>query len=65
MIKNVLSEIGGIGLYGVISICLFFVVFTGMTIWAWRMKKSTAECLSELPLDDGETRGAKQGGLHE
>jgi hypothetical protein len=34
MIKNVLSDIGGVGLYGVISISLFFAVFIGMLIWA-------------------------------
>ena len=28
MFKEVLTEIGGIGLYGIISICLFFAVFT-------------------------------------
>jgi hypothetical protein len=65
MIKNVLSEIGGIGLYGVISICLFFVVFTGMSLWAWRMKKNVAQRLSVLPLNDGETRPAKKGGPRE
>jgi hypothetical protein len=62
MIKNVLSEIGGIGLYGVVSICLFFAVFTGMTVWAWRMKKSEAQGLSALPLNDGETA---RGGTNE
>ena len=31
MIKNVLSDIGGVGLYGVISISLFFTVFIGTT----------------------------------
>ena len=29
MIENVLSRIGGVGVYGVISICLFFAVFVG------------------------------------
>jgi hypothetical protein len=54
MIKNVLSDIGGIGLYGIVSICLFFAVFTGMLIWAGRMKRSVADRLSEMPLHDGE-----------
>jgi len=30
MIQNVLSRIGGVGMYEVISICLFFAVFVGI-----------------------------------
>jgi hypothetical protein len=65
MIKNVLSEIGGIGLYGVISICLFFAVFTGMLIWALRMKKAVAQKMSACALDDGETKSVRKGVSHE
>jgi len=65
MIKNVLSDIGGIGLYGVISICLFFAVFTGMLIWAFRMKKTFAQRMSACPLHDGETKSNRKGASHE
>lgn len=65
MIKNVLSEIGGIGLYGVISICLFFAVFTGMLVWACRMKKQFAQNMSALPLNDGEKPSVAKGESHE
>jgi hypothetical protein len=58
MIKNVLTDIGGIGIYGVISICLFFAVFTGALFLTARMKKAFADRMSALPLDDGE-RAAK------
>ena len=61
MIKNVLSDIGGIGLYGVSSICLFFAVFTGMLIWAWRMNKSFAQKMSACPLEDGEKKMERKG----
>jgi hypothetical protein len=63
MIKNVLSDIGGIGIYGVISICLFFAVFTGALLLSVRMKKSMAEKLGALPLHDGEP--AQKGVSHE
>jgi cytochrome c oxidase cbb3-type subunit 4 len=56
MIKNVLSNIGGVGLYGVLSICLFFVVFTSMVLWAMRLKKPFIKSMSGLPLNDGETK---------
>jgi hypothetical protein len=65
MIKNVLCDIGGIGIYGIISICLFFAVFTGMLIWAFRMKKSFAQKMSAVPLDDGETKSPAKGITHE
>jgi hypothetical protein len=51
MIENVLSRIGGVGMYGVISICLFFAVFLGVLVWMIGLKKSYLEKMSELPLD--------------
>ena len=65
MIKNVLSDIGGVGLYGVISITLFFTVFIGMLLWVWAMKKSFAQRMSVLPLDDGEKKSDPKGASHE
>jgi cytochrome c oxidase cbb3-type subunit 3 len=65
MIKNVLSEMGGIGLYGVISILLFFAVFTGMLIWAFSMKKNFAQKMSACPLHDGEMKSDSKGTSHE
>ena len=52
MIKNVLEHIGGVGVYGVISICLFFSLFIGAIFLVLRMKKSHADTMSALPLDD-------------
>ena len=65
MIKNVVSEIGGVGLYGVISISLFFAVFLGMLVWVGRMKKSFAQSMSVLPLNDGEKNPDRKGPSHE
>ena len=53
MIQNVLREIGGIGLYGVISVCLFFFVFSIAVIRACLLKKSFLNTMSTLPMDDG------------
>ena len=61
MIKNVLNDIGGIGLYGAISICLFFAVFTGALIWSLLLKKSDLDTRSALPLDDGVIRPVTKG----
>ena len=65
MIKNVVSDIGGVGVLGAISISLFFVVFTGMLIRAWCFKRALARELEELPLLDGEIIVKAKGISHE
>ena len=52
MIKNVLSSIGGVEVYGVISVCLFFTVFSISVVVALRMNKAVARKLGALPLND-------------
>ena len=51
MIENVLRGIGGVGVFGIISVCLFFIFFTGMLLWAFRLKKSYLEPMGGLPLE--------------
>jgi hypothetical protein len=61
MIQNVLHDIGGIGLYGVISVCLFFLIFSVALVRALRLKRSFLNAMSALPLEDGQpapTKGA-------
>ena len=59
MIQNVLHHIGGVGVYGVISICLFFAFFTAMLVWALRAKKSYVQTMRDLPLDDEPPAGGQ------
>ncbi|MFN7139570.1 MAG: hypothetical protein ACK4UN_09535 [Limisphaerales bacterium] len=61
MMRNVLSAIGGVEIYGIISICLFFTVFTGALIWAAFQKKAFCNKMSSLPLHDGEVPVAQKG----
>lgn len=58
MIKNVLTHIGGIGLYGIVSICLFFAVFVGVLIWALTLKKGYLNSMRQLPLEDDSSLDA-------
>lgn len=61
MIKNVLSDIGGVGLYGIASVLLFFLVFSGAIVFALLKKKSFLNYMGALPLSDGtETNSTKQ-----
>ncbi len=55
MIRNVLSHIGGVGLYGVISILLFFVTFTVAVLWALLQRRSLMNELAALPLAEDST----------
>lgn len=51
MVENVLSKMGGVGMYGVISVILFFAVFLGVLVWMIGLKKSYLEEMRELPLE--------------
>jgi len=52
MIENTLRSIGGVGIFGIISICLFFAFFSGVLIWAGRLKKTYLNSMGGLPLDE-------------
>jgi hypothetical protein len=55
MIENVLHDLGGVGIFGIVSICLFFAFFSGMLLWAARLKKPYLNSMRDLPLDGGES----------
>ena len=59
MIQNVLSGIGGVGVYGVIAVLLFFAVFLGVLYWAVGLRRPYLERMSRLPLeaDDEASKG--------
>lgn len=50
MIQNILRNIGGIGLYGVMSVCLFFLVFTTVVVRACTARRALMDRLGRLPL---------------
>lgn len=58
MIANVLREIGGVGIYGVISVCLFFVVFGVALLWSLQLKKPFLQTMGALPLEDEARPGS-------
>ena len=57
MIKSILEHIGGVGVYGVLSICIFFAFFVGVLLWAARLKKPHLDSMSTLPLEDSAPAG--------
>jgi hypothetical protein len=56
MIQNVLKDVGGIGLYGIVSVCLFCVVFATALLWACAQKKNFLNKMSVLPLDEQDAK---------
>ncbi len=55
MIQKVLSSIGGVGNYGVIAVILFFIVFLGVLFWAFGLRKTYLDRMSQLPLEGDAT----------
>ena len=49
---------GGVGVYGIISICLFFAVFIGVLVWTICLKKPYLKAMRELPLEGSATADA-------
>lgn len=51
-IKHHLDTISGVEIYPIISLILFFLVFTTMLIIVLKMPKRNIDKLSSLPLDN-------------
>ena len=51
MLKNVLTSIGGVENYGIISIFIFFSFFLGVLVWAFSRRKDYLRSMSTLPLE--------------
>jgi cytochrome c oxidase cbb3-type subunit IV len=52
MIKDVARAIPGVEIYPIISLGIFFLFFTVLTVYVLRSKKKTMEEISRLPLQD-------------
>jgi len=51
MIKNVLLDIGGVGIYGIIALSIFFLFFSGMLMWVLSLKKGYLNQAGIMPLE--------------
>ena len=61
MIKNVLQEVGGLGVYALTSLLLFFGVFTGALVFTFVQRASLCRKMESLPLEDEPTPQSKKG----
>jgi hypothetical protein len=63
MYKEILRGIGGIGIFPVVSLLLFVMVFALVVLRALRMDRAGIQHLAGLPLEDsGGEAGTLQGG---
>ncbi len=55
MYKNVLQSIEGVGIYPIISLLIFFGLFTAVLIWFFKADKNHLKRMADMPLDSGNT----------
>jgi cbb3-type cytochrome oxidase subunit 3 len=54
MYKAILENISGIEIWPVIGLIIFFTFFTGVLIWAFRMKNEEVNHMANLPLSEND-----------
>jgi cytochrome c oxidase cbb3-type subunit 4 len=52
MFSQNLSSIDGVSIFPIISLVLFFVMFSGVLYWVLKKDKSYMEKLANIPLED-------------
>ncbi|MBN1407108.1 MAG: CcoQ/FixQ family Cbb3-type cytochrome c oxidase assembly chaperone [Calditrichaceae bacterium] len=57
MFSEIMSTISGITIFPIITTIIFFLIFIGIVIWAFRADKSYISKMSELPLDSTRING--------
>ena len=55
-IKHNLESIEGIETYPVTSLLIFFAFFVGLGIWVFSYKKEKIDEMSQIPLNDNQTK---------
>ena len=57
MISKVLSDIGNVSIYPVVTLIIFFSVFAVMLFLVLRGNKATYDKMAHLPLEEGAENG--------
>ena len=52
MFSQNLSSIDGVSIFPIISLVLFFIIFTGVLYWVLKKDKSYMDNLANIPLQD-------------
>jgi len=65
MIQNILKHLGGIEHFGIVSLCLFCIVFIGVLVWAFVQKKTHLDYMARVALDAESEPTFARKDLHE
>lgn len=52
--KEVMQNIEGVSIYPILSLLVFFIVFSGIVYYTITLKKEKAQHLSSLPLENDD-----------
>lgn len=48
---NYLEKVSGVGIYGLVSLTIFFLFFLGMLTWVIKTRNKDFKNISHIPLD--------------
>lgn len=49
---NYIEKVAGVDIFGLVSLMIFVLFFTGMLIWVFRTRKQKFTAASRIPLDN-------------
>ncbi|ROL61245.1 hypothetical protein D9V86_06780 [Bacteroidetes/Chlorobi group bacterium ChocPot_Mid] len=54
MFKELLSPVENFGLWSIISMIIFFIVFIAIVVYTFKLSKSHVEYMAKMPLTENE-----------
>jgi cytochrome c oxidase cbb3-type subunit IV len=60
--RNVLEGVGGLEIFPILGIIIFFTFFIGLIIWVVRMRRKDADEYSRMPLNKDEEENLSHNG---
>jgi cbb3-type cytochrome oxidase subunit 3 len=61
---SLLRDVENINAFGLFSLVVFFGFFTGVLVWAFRLKKNYLNHMGDLPLESGEAAKNPNDKIH-
>jgi len=55
-IKHNMETIAGVAIYPILSLIIFFAFFVGLGVWVFSYKKEKITEMSQIPLNDDQTK---------
>ena len=62
MFKQIFESMSDIGIFGMIAMILFILIFIGVVVWTIRADKNYLKKMENMPLDSSHINGDKNHG---